>query len=160
MMSYSFEALVGCTEVMVGLLVVFIGVGYVLFGDDLVFVFVFMELLCHLYDDELVFDVVCEVVGLFVVGVFDRGVVAYLYAELFDEEGLEGVVVWDYGRVVFECFEDLVLGVGLFDRGFVVLGVDGGFDGDAFDCLGLGCYCTFGVWIIDVGFWVIDVGWV
>ena len=158
MTSYSLEALVGRTEVMAGLPAVLVGAGHVPLGDDLVLVPVPLELLRHLYDDEPVLDAVRDVVGPLVVGASDRGAVAYLHAELFDEEGSEGAVVWDHGRVVFECFEDPATGAGPLDRGLAVLGVDGGPDGDAFDRLGLGRHRTLGAWITDAGLRVTDAG--
>lgn len=149
MTSYSLEALVGRADVMAGLPDAFAQMGRIPLVDDLVLVPAPMEMLRHLYADEPVLDAVRDVLGPLVAPASALGPIAYLHAELYDEEGSEGVIIWHGGQVVFESFEDPTSGPGPIDRGLAALGIEGRPDHDAYELLGLGRHRTLNAWITD-----------
>lgn len=151
MSSYSLEALVAHGDVVVHLPEPLASMGGVpLDGPgELVLVPVPLELLTHLYSDEPVLDAVRDVLGGLVTAASARGPVAYLHAELFDDEGSEGSIVWQGGDVVFESFQDPAHDVGPIDRGLAHLGVVAAEGLDPFATLGLDRHHTLGAWVAD-----------
>jgi hypothetical protein len=151
--SYSLEAIVGPRHVVAHLPAELVAMGAVPLAGDLVLVPVPLEMLGHLYSDEPVLDAVRDVLGPLVTGASAHGALAYLHAELFDDEGSEGALVWRDGAVVFESFQDPAHDVGPIDRGLDALGVPAGpADGrDAFERLGLDRHHTLEDWIADAG---------
>jgi hypothetical protein len=149
MSSYSLEAVIAHPDVLAHLPEPLASMGQVPLSTTLALVPVPLDMLRHLYSDEPVLDAVRDVLGPLVVDASRYGALAYLHAELFDDEGSEGTLVWRDGAVVYESFEDPTRGPGPIDRGLAEMGVVSAPGRDAFDALGLDRHHTLAAWIND-----------
>lgn len=149
MTTYSLEAVLARPDVAARLPAPLSSMGHVPLSDALVLVPVPLDMLAHLYSDEPVLDAVRDVLGPLVAEASHHGDVAYLHAELVDDEGSEGALVWRDGAVVFESYEEPASGVGPIDRGLAALGVVERDGVDAFDQLDLGRHHFLREWIAD-----------
>jgi hypothetical protein len=151
MSSYSLEALVAHPDVLAHLPEPLASMGQVPLSTSLALVPVPLDMLGHLYSDEPVLDAVRDMLGPLVEEASRFGPLAYLHAEMYDDEGSQGALVWREGAVVYESFEDPVGGAGPIDRGLAEMGVVASPDHDAFDVLGLDRHHTLEGWISDAG---------